>query len=66
MKNPTLLIANVTREQALETMNFLYFNRDIYTISNTAIVLWYNKNDEVIAKWTDEYRNVMISKDFVK
>lgn len=67
MKNPALLIANVTKEQALETMDFLYFDRIdmISETPNNSAVLWI-KDSEVVAKWTEEYKNVMISKDFVE
>ena len=67
MKNPTLLIANVTKEQALETMDFLYFEHIdmISETPNNSVVLWI-KDGEVVAKWTDEYKNVMISKNFVE
>lgn len=66
MKNPALLIANVTKEQSLETMDFLYFDRiDMISETPNNFVLWI-KDGEVVAKWTEEYKNVMISKDFVE
>lgn len=68
MKNPTLLKANVNKEQALETMDFLYGWRGIYvdyTPATNDKIVWIS-DDVVIAKWTEEYKNIMISKDFVE
>lgn len=65
MKNPTLFANNITKEQALEVMDYIYCEYVDY-ISTTPDdkIMWFY-NDEMIAKWTNEYRNIMISKDFV-
>ena len=65
MKRPTFLKTNVNKEQALEIMDFLY-GRFIDFISETPNnkILWI-ANDEVLAKWTNEYKNITISEDFV-
>ena len=69
MKNPTLLKSNVDREQAIEIMKFLYWDyirKTIYTPNKgTGYIIWIDYNDNEIAKWTNEYRNIMISKDFL-
>jgi hypothetical protein len=69
MKNPTLLKSNVDREQAIEIMEFLYcdyIRKTIYTPNKgTGYIIWIDYNDNEIAKWTNEYRNIMISKDFL-
>ena len=69
MKNPTLLKSNVNREQAIEIMEFLYcdqIRKAIYTPNKgTGYIIWIDYNDNEIAKWTNEYRNIMISKDFL-
>ena len=65
MKNPILLKANVNKEQALETMDFLYSEYiDFVSKTPNNKILWIS-NDVTVAKWTDEYRNIMISEDFV-
>ena len=64
MKNPTLLKENVDRDQAVEVMDFLYSWYITRCSLQEECILWYHE-DELIAKWTKEYRNIMISKDFV-
>jgi hypothetical protein len=66
MKNPTLFKNNLTDEQACEIMNYL-FCEHIYYVGKTSDnkIMWFNRKDEMIAKWTDEYKNLMISKDFL-
>lgn len=65
MKNPTLLKANVDREEALEIMDYLYCEHIDFTSEyKTETITWFC-NDKPIAKWTDMYRNIMISKDFL-
>lgn len=65
MTNPILLKANVNKEQALETIDFLY-GEYIDFVSETPDnkILWIS-NGVTVAKWTNEYRNIMISEDFV-
>ena len=65
MKNSTLFASNINKEQALEVMDYIYCEY-IDFISETLDnkIMWFY-NNEVIAKWTNEYRNIMISKDFV-
>ena len=71
MKNPTLFMQNITREQAEEVMDYLYYLycehniKSRFTEINGGVVTWIY-NGEVIAKWTEEYKNIMISKDFIK
>lgn len=66
MKNPTLLKANVSREEAEELMDYLYRERSLKLDYETYIE-WVDINDvnETVAKWTEEYKNIMISKDFL-
>lgn len=66
MKNPTLLKANVSREEAEELMDYLYCERSLKLDYETYIE-WVDINDvnETVAKWTEEYKNIMISKDFL-
>ena len=63
MKNPTLFANNITKEQALEVMDYIYCEYVDY-ISTTPDdkIMWFY-NNEMIAKWTNEYRNIMISKE---
>jgi hypothetical protein len=65
MKRPTFLKVNVDKDEALEIVNFLY-GRFIDFISETPDnkILWI-ANGETVAKWTNEYKNIMISEDFV-
>ena len=66
MKKPTLLKANVSREEAEELMDYLYCERSLKLDYETYIE-WVDINDvnETVAKWTEEYKNIMISKDFL-
>lgn len=66
MKNPTLLKVNVSREEAEELMDYLYCERSLKLDYETYIE-WVDINDvnETVAKWTEEYKNIMISKDFL-
>lgn len=73
MKNPTLLKANVTKEEAEELIDYLYceFIKKTNTFdyaNETILIEWYDteENVEPFAKWTDTYRNIMISKDFLE
>lgn len=67
MKNPTLLMTNVTEEQALEIMDYLYCEFIRKTVKNhfENYIIWIDYNNNEVAKWTNEYRNIMISKDFL-
>lgn len=63
IKQPTLLRANVTQSKALDVMSMLYgeYISVFYDASNNTLV-WYDKDtNEPIAKWTEDFRNIMIS-----
>lgn len=62
---PTLLKSNVTREEAIEIMDYLYceYIEHIDKYDNN-IIEWF-ANGNKIAKWTDMYRNIMIDEDFL-
>lgn len=64
MTKPILLRANANKEQALETIDFLY-GEYIDFVSETPDnkILWIS-DGATVAKWTDEYKNIMISEDF--
>ena len=65
MKKPILFANNITKEQALEVIDYIYCEYvDYISITPDDKIMWFY-NDEMIAKWTNEYRNIMISKDFV-
>lgn len=66
MKNPTLLKAMVSREEAEELIDYLYCERiDFVSRYKDETISWFS-NNELVAKWTEEYKNIMISKDFLK
>lgn len=74
MKNPTLLKANVTADEAIELIDYLYCERTHHIGSykdesnNMTYITWFEneKNNSCFAKWTEAYKNIMISKDFLE
>lgn len=65
MKNPTLLKAMVSREEAEEIIDYLYCERiDFVSRYKDETISWFS-NNELVAKWTSAYKNIMISKDFL-
>lgn len=73
MKHPALLKANVTANEAIELMDYLYCERitkmedisEIAPLHDRRIIIWFC-NEEAVAKWTSDYKNIMISKDFLE
>lgn len=65
MKNPMLLKANVTRDEAKELIDYLYCEFIEVEVEDLDEISWYSKGKK-IAKWTEEYKNIMISKDFLE
>lgn len=73
MKNPILLKANVGREEAIELIDYLYCDRitetetktEIAPLHDRIVIIWFC-NGEKVAKWTSDYKNIMISKDFLE
>lgn len=65
MKNPTLLKAMVSREEAEELIDYLYCEKiDFISRYKDETICWF-RNNELVAKWTSAYKNIMISKDFL-
>lgn len=71
MKNPTLLKENITLDEAEELMDYLYCERIDFIsrydkdIMGNNSVSWFS-NGEHVAKWTETFKNLMISKDFLE
>lgn len=69
--NSVCLKSNLLKEQAEEIMDFLYcdkFDTVQYENNDTIIPMWVKwfSNGKMIAKWTYEYKNLMIDKSLIK
>lgn len=67
IKQPTLLRANVTQSKALDIMSMLYGEYiSVFYDASTDTLTWYDKDTyEPIAKWTEDFKNIMISLPWV-
>ena len=59
MKNIICLKTNVDRDEALELMDYLYCEKIKNVETDGTYIRWYD-DEKDIAKWTEEYRNIMI------
>lgn len=66
MKNPTLLKANVEREEAIELVDYLYCEKTLM-LDYEDYIEWVDINDvnSTVIKWTNTYKNIMISKEML-
>ena len=67
MESPICLKSNIDMLSAIEVIDYLYCDKYITRTSEeengkTVVINWFDKNTKLIAKWTNEYRNLMISK----
>lgn len=64
--NSVLLKSNVNAEQAEEIMDFLYYNDEFNNVEKEKDYIKWFHNNTMVAKWTNEYRNLMVDESIIK